>query len=156
MISAARLIPSNKGLLASVQVIKLGFGEGIVDTDGGDLEFVGFKHLIEAVNTNGGPLAKSLDAGKKSGVILGNVGDLVLLMEWETVGDGDESNPDLVVDENVEMDLVQVSTNLSGVSELETQRRQSSSPMNSTCEFESSGSISVNLVMIDAGTIISS
>ena len=77
-------------------------------------------------------------------------------MEWETVGDGDESNSDLVVDVDAEMDLVQVSTNLSGVSELETQRRQSSSPMNSTCEFESSGSISVNLVMIDAGTIISS
>jgi hypothetical protein len=77
-------------------------------------------------------------------------------MEWETRGDGDESNPDLVVDENVEMDLVQVSTNLSGVSELETQRRQFSSPMNSTCEFESSGSISVDLVIIDAGTIISS
>ena len=77
-------------------------------------------------------------------------------MECETVGDGDESNPDLVVDENIEMDLVQVSTNLSGVSVLETWKRQFSSPMNSTCEFESSGSVNVDLVMIDAGTIISS
>ena len=137
MILASRLIPSHKGLLVSVQVINLGFGEGIVDTDGGDLEFIGLKHLIKAVNTNGGPLTNSLDNGKKSRVILenkidthglrcifsrffqyylGNVGDLVLLMEWETVGDGDESNPDLVVDENIEMDLVQVSTNLSFVS----------------------------------------
>jgi len=157
----------DKGLPASVHVIELGFGEGIVDIDGGDLEFVGFEHLVEVVNTNGGPLAKSLDAGKKFGVLLenkigahgprcivsrfyrhylDNVGDLVLLMEWETVGDGDESNSDLVVDVDAEMDLVQVSTNLSGVSELETQRRQSSSPMNSTCEFESSGSISVDWV----------
>ena len=149
MISAARLIPSNKGLLASVQVIKLGFGEGIVDTDGGDLEFVGFKHLVEAVNTNGGPLAKSLDAGKKFGVLLenkigahgprcivsrfyrhylDNVGDLVLLVEWETEGVGDGSISDLVVDVDVEMGLVQISIKLSGVSKLETQRRQSWSP----------------------------
>ena len=161
------MIPSNKGLLASVQVIKLGFGEGIVDIDGGDLEFVGFKHLVEAVNTNGGPLAKSLNAGKKSGVILENkidthgprcivsrfyrhylynVGDLVLLVEWETEGVGDVSISDLVVDVDAEMGLVQISIKLSGVSELETQRRQSSSPMNSTCEFELSGSISVDWV----------
>ena len=77
-------------------------------------------------------------------------------MEWETEGVGDVSISDLVVDIDVEMGLVQISIKLSDVSKLETQRRQSSSPMNSTCEFESSGSISVNLVMIDAGTIISS
>mgnify|MGYP006246797933 CR=1 FL=1 len=51
---------------------KFGFGEGIVDTGDGDLEFIDLKHLIKAVNTNGGPLAKSLDAWKKSGVILEN------------------------------------------------------------------------------------
>ena len=88
------------------------------------------------MNTNGGPFTNSLEWEENRVLLenkidthglrcifsrffqyyLGNVGDLVLLMEWETVGDGDESNPDLVVDENIEMDLVQVSTNLSFVS----------------------------------------
>ena len=67
MISAARLIPSNKGLLASAQVIKLGFGEGIVDTGDGDLEFIDLKHLIKAVNTNGGPFTNSLEWEEKQG-----------------------------------------------------------------------------------------
>ena len=67
MILASRLILPHKGLLVSVQVINLGFGEGIVDTDGGDLEFIGLKHLIKAVNTNGGPFTNSLEWEEKQG-----------------------------------------------------------------------------------------
>ena len=42
------------GFAAAVEVIEFGFGDGVVDVDGGDEELAGLHHLVEAVNAGGG------------------------------------------------------------------------------------------------------
>merc|ERR1719289_299375 len=52
----------NQRLPATIQVVELGLGDGIVDIDGGNLEGAGLGHLVEVVHTSGGLLGDTLDA----------------------------------------------------------------------------------------------
>jgi hypothetical protein len=61
-----------KGLTASVQVVELGLGDGVVDVDGGELELALLHHLVEVVNTSGGLLGNTADTSKELGVLLVN------------------------------------------------------------------------------------
>ena len=55
-----RFPKKRKGETAHV-VVKLGLGDGIIDVDGGDLEFPVLEHLVEVVNTSRGLLRDPLD-----------------------------------------------------------------------------------------------
>lgn len=52
----------DEGLSASVKVVELGLGNGVVDVDGGDLELALLVELVEVVNTGGGLLGNTVDA----------------------------------------------------------------------------------------------
>jgi len=52
----------DEGLSASVKVVELGLGNGVVDVDGGDLELALLVELVEVVNTGGGLLGDTVDA----------------------------------------------------------------------------------------------
>lgn len=52
----------NKRLAATVEVVELGLGDGVVDVDGGDLELVLLEHSVEVVNTGGGLLGETVAA----------------------------------------------------------------------------------------------
>lgn len=49
----------NKRLSASVQVVELGLGDGVVDVDGWDLQLVVLQHLVQVVDTGGGLLRQT-------------------------------------------------------------------------------------------------
>ena len=51
----------NEGLSASIVVVELGLGDGVVNVDGGNLELAVLEHLVEMVNTGGGLLRETLD-----------------------------------------------------------------------------------------------
>lgn len=51
----------DEGLSATVVVVELGLGDGVVDVDGGDLELALSESLVEVVNTGGGLLRDTLD-----------------------------------------------------------------------------------------------
>lgn len=46
---------------ASVVVVKLGLGDGIVNVNSGDLQLAITEHLVEVVNTGGGLLRQTAD-----------------------------------------------------------------------------------------------
>ena len=50
----------NEGLTATVEVVELGLGDGVVNVDGGDEELVLLHHLVEVVDTSGGLLGKTV------------------------------------------------------------------------------------------------
>lgn len=50
----------NEGLTATVKVVELGLGDGVVDVDGGDEELVLLHHLVEVVDTSGGLLGETV------------------------------------------------------------------------------------------------
>lgn len=60
----------NEGLAASVQVVELALGYGVIDVDGGDLQLSFLEHLVEVVDTSGGLLRNTLDSSKELGVLL--------------------------------------------------------------------------------------
>lgn len=51
----------NEGLSASIVVVELGLGDGVVNVDGGNLELAVLEHLVKMVNTGGGLLRETLD-----------------------------------------------------------------------------------------------
>lgn len=59
-------------LSASVQVIKLGLGDRVVDVDGGDLELALLHHSVEMVDTGGGLLGQTETVIELLGVLLVN------------------------------------------------------------------------------------
>ncbi len=56
---------------AAVKIVELGFGDGVVDVDGGDEQFARFLHLVKAMDAGGGFFADALpvldDACQKAG-----------------------------------------------------------------------------------------
>ena len=52
----------DEGLAASVEVVELGLGDGVVDVDGGDEELLLTEHLVEVVDTGGGLLRDTVAA----------------------------------------------------------------------------------------------
>jgi len=66
-------------VLATVKVVKLGLGNGIVDVDGREEESTSFRHLVKTVHTGGGLLGHtdeaSSDAGPLGGVLLDGVSE---------------------------------------------------------------------------------
>ena len=64
----------DEGLAASVVVIKLALGNGVVDVDSGDLELVLPKHTVEVVDTSGCLLGETPDTIEELWVFFVNVG----------------------------------------------------------------------------------
>lgn len=64
----------DKGLTASVEVVKLALGNRVVDVDGRDLELALLHHSIEVVDTSGGLLRESKASLEHLGVLLVNKG----------------------------------------------------------------------------------
>lgn len=60
----------NEGLSATVVVVELGLGDGVVNVDGGDLKLAVLEHLVEVMNTSGGLLRDTLDVTEELGVLL--------------------------------------------------------------------------------------
>ena len=50
----------NEGLTATVQVVKLGLGNAVVDVDGGDLQLALLHHLVQVVDTGSGLLGDTV------------------------------------------------------------------------------------------------
>ena len=64
----------DKGLAASIVVVELALGDGVVDIDGGDLELALPVHTVEVVNTGGGLFGETPDSGKELWVFFVNEG----------------------------------------------------------------------------------
>ena len=56
-------------LLAAVQVVELGLGDGVVDVDGGDEQLAVLEHAVEVVHTGGGLLGQTEAALELLGVL---------------------------------------------------------------------------------------
>lgn len=50
----------DEGFSASVEVVELGLGDGVVNVDGGDEELTALHHLVEVVDTGGGLLRDTI------------------------------------------------------------------------------------------------
>jgi hypothetical protein len=59
----------NEGLTATVQVVELGLGDGVVDVDSGDKELVLLNHAVEVVDTSGGLFGHTEAALEHLGVL---------------------------------------------------------------------------------------
>jgi len=75
---------------ATVQVIELGFGDGVVDIDSWDLQHVLGEHLVQVVDTGGGFFGDTLDSGEELWVFfVDHVGEVTSVVEdhveWLTV-----------------------------------------------------------------------
>src|ERR1043165_3147972 len=64
-----------EGFAAAVKVVEFGLGDGVVDVDGGEEEFAGFEHLIEAMHTGSGFFADTFPLfdrlGEPTGALFG-------------------------------------------------------------------------------------
>ena len=83
----------NKRLSASVVVVELGLGDGVVDVDGGDLELAVSESLVEVVNTGGGLLGDTSAVLEVLGVLLVDEGGKVSSViedqvEWLALWEG--------------------------------------------------------------------
>ena len=67
----------DKGLAASVVVVKLALGNGVVDVDRGDLELAIPEHTVEVMNTSGCLLGETSDPVEEFRVFFVNVGGKV-------------------------------------------------------------------------------
>ena len=65
-----------EGFAAAVEVVEFGFGDGVVDVDGGNQKFPLFEHLIQAMNAGGGFLGNAFpifhDFMPETGAFLGD------------------------------------------------------------------------------------
>jgi len=59
----------DEGLSASVKVVELGLGNGVVDVDGRNAEFAFLVELVKVVNTGGGLLRDTVDACEQEGSV---------------------------------------------------------------------------------------
>ena len=57
---------------ATVEIVELRLGHGVVHVDGGHLEFALLEHLVQGMNTRGGLFADTQDASGKLGVFVVN------------------------------------------------------------------------------------
>jgi len=74
-------------LPAAVEVVKLGFGDGVVDVDGGDLEKSLLVELVEIVDARGGLLGAAVDAIEQVGVFgVDEVGQVAAVVEDHVEG----------------------------------------------------------------------
>merc|ERR1712198_260433 len=74
-------------LPAAVEVVKLGFGDGVVDVDGGDLEKSLLVELVEIVDARGGLLGAAVDAIEQVGVFgVDEVGQVATVVEDHVEG----------------------------------------------------------------------
>jgi len=72
----------DEGLAASVVVVKLALGNGVVDVNSGDLELALPEHTVEVVNTGGCLLGETPDAIEELRVFLVNVvGEVTTVVE---------------------------------------------------------------------------
>jgi hypothetical protein len=63
-------------------VVELGLGDRVVDVDGGDLELAVLEHLVEVVDTGGGLLRDTVDAGEVLGeLVVDKVGKVTSVVE---------------------------------------------------------------------------
>ena len=62
----------DEGLAASIVVIELALGNGVVDVDSGNLEFAFLVPAVEVVNTGSGFFGETTDAGEKLRVLVVN------------------------------------------------------------------------------------
>jgi hypothetical protein len=92
---------------AAVQVIELGLGDRVVDVDGWELELTLLEHLVQVVDTSGGFLGHTADAGEEFWVLgVDNVGQVTTIIEdhvewlavWEDDG-GFNAPPEFFVGE---------------------------------------------------------
>lgn len=67
----------NERLTATVQVVELGLGDGVVNVDGRDGQLVLAEHLVEVVDTGGGLLGETVAALELLGELVVNEGSQV-------------------------------------------------------------------------------
>lgn len=67
----------DEGLTATVQVVELGLGDGVVDVDGGNKELALLEHAVEVVDTSGGLLGQTVAVLELLGVLLVDEGGQV-------------------------------------------------------------------------------
>jgi hypothetical protein len=76
-----------KGFTATVQVIELGLGDGVVDVDGRKLQGTVLHHLVKVVDTSGGLLGETLDTSEQLRVLLvDNVGKITTIIKNHVEG----------------------------------------------------------------------
>jgi len=69
-------------LSAAVEVVELGFGDGVVDVDGGNLELALLVKLVEIVDAGGGFFGAAADAVEQMGVLgVDEVGQVAAVVE---------------------------------------------------------------------------
>eukprot|EP00128_Syssomonas_multiformis_P016851 Colp12_sorted_trinity150504_noHs@2414 len=74
-------------LTATVEVVELALGDGVVDVDGGALELTLLHHLVQVVHTSGGLLGDTLDTGKELGVlVVDDVGEVTTVVKDHVEG----------------------------------------------------------------------
>ena len=72
----------DKGLSAPIVVVKLAFGDRVVDIDSRDLELASLVHTIEVMNTSGSLLGETTDILEKFRVLFVNkVGEVATVVE---------------------------------------------------------------------------
>ena len=77
----------NQGLSATVQVVELGLGHGVVHVDGGDLQGAVLEHLVQVVDSGSGLLRQTPDVLKVLGVLLvDEVGEVTTVVEDHVEG----------------------------------------------------------------------
>ena len=77
----------NKGFTATVQVVELGLGDGVVDVDGRQLQSTVLQHLVQVVDTSGGFFGKTLDTRKQLRVLfVDNVGQITTIIKNHVQG----------------------------------------------------------------------
>src|SRR6202044_976888 len=67
----------NQGLTATVQVVKLGLGDRVVDVDGGNEELALLQHTVEVVDTGGSFLRDAVAALQHLRIFVVNKGSEV-------------------------------------------------------------------------------
>lgn len=67
----------NERLTATVEVVELGLGDGVVNVDGGNLELVLLEHSVKVVDTGGGLLGETVAAVELLGELVVNKGGQV-------------------------------------------------------------------------------
>jgi len=81
-------------LSATVKIVKLALGHGVVDVDCWDFEIAQFVHLVKIMHASGSFLGNTLDSRQKMGVFgVDEIGQVAAIVEdhveWLTVGEED-------------------------------------------------------------------
>lgn len=72
----------NERLTATVQVVELGLGDGVVDVDGGDKQLLLLEHAVKVVDTSGGLLGDTVAVLELLGVlVVDKVGQVTTVVE---------------------------------------------------------------------------